>query len=993
MLEPSLARRLHLGLLVAVGVTLGVFLVSTVATEAAPSRSDEVVFADAGRIVVATADGARRRVLTDPGDGEDSEPRWSPDGSRIAFQRRDATGNTAIWTVTAQGSDARKLTDGPSDGGLVWSPDGTRIAFANGQGISIVRADGSGERALTTPTEGVVDIQPTWHPAGTRLGFHRIVPPDNPENPEASTDDEVWTVPVRDGEAEPLLASEGVDAWDNPAWSPAGAHLAVDDGHRVHTLRPDGSALAAVAEGEEPAWSPSGDRLAFTHEFSGEAPGGESNIRVVDRDGGNGYAVADVGTRDRRPVWSPGGSRLAFEATDPGTGSGTSEVHAVHADGSQLAALSDSGDARGADVAPGTVVREFGPTRIDTAVHLSQESVERADTVLIARSDRFPDALAAAPRAAQLTAPVLLNPADRLADAVAAEINRLGAATAVLLGGDAALTEEVAAQLRARTGVDQVTRVAGADRFDTARRIAGEVGGSSVLVVEGIDADPARGWPDAVSASAYAALTERPILLVSTDEIPQPTRRAVEELEATEATIVGGPAAVSEDVADELAGMGLTVERLAGDDRYETAKAVAEAALDAGAQASTTWLATGRDWPDALAAGPATQQVDDAPGVLLLVEPADLHRSRATFRWLFGQAGRIERVRTAGGAGAVQPMVRAQAAHTLESAPADDAAFSRSATADPVADDHLFLADAATGRIRPVSSEVNVSSGLSWAPDGSRTVFDSRPRPLSEDRERTLAVSDLAGDLSDLVTESDAPAVTGGAAWSPTGGRLVFTRFDESGDGTLWLVEPDRSGLTQLTDDGDPDTDDVFPTWSPDGTRVAFQRRDGDTTDIHVVRVADAPSPGQRLAGGAHNPAWSPTGDWIALGVIAERTRRMELVRPDGSDRHALANGSDFAWSPDGTRMAFSAGTSNRDLHLIEVDNATGAGSGQRALADVRGRDVAPTWTADGEVMIFHAQVPPEGETDLYAVRATGAGLHALTDGGRSRGPVGRPAG
>lgn len=52
-----------------------------------------------------------------------------------------------------------------------------------------------------------------------------------------------------------------------------------------------------------------------------------------------------------------------------------------------------------------------------------------------------------------------------------------------------------------------------------------------------------------------------------------------------------------------------------------------------------------------------------------------------------------------------------------------------------------------------------------------------------------------------------------------------------------------------------------------------------------------------------------------------------------------------------------------------------------------------PTWTADGEVVIFHARVQLEGPPDLYAVRATGAGLHALTDDGRSRSPVGRPAG
>lgn len=289
-------------------------------------------------------------------------------------------------------------------------------------------------------------------------------------------------------------------------------------------------------------------------------------------------------------------------------------------------------------------------------------------------------------------------------------------------------------------------------------------------------------------------------------------------------------------------------------------------------------------------------------------------------------------------------------------------------------------------------------------PPCSRRLSPPTPRPVPPTSGRIAARSPSTPSPPDggpteqvissqALTESDAPAVTGAAAWSPTDQRLAFTRSDGSGDGTLWLVQPDGGGLTQLTDDGDPDTDDVSPTWSPDGTRVAFQRRDGDTSDIHVVRVADAPAPGQRIASDAHNPVWSPTGDWIALGVMAEQTRRIELVRPDGSDRHPLADGADFAWSPDGSRMAFAAGTSNRDIHLIEVDSATGAGSGQRMIADARARDGDPTWTADGEVVIFHARVPPEGATDLYAVRSTGAGLHAVTDDGRSRSPVGRPAG
>jgi Tol biopolymer transport system component len=94
---------------------------------------------------------AAQRLTTNNAD--DSWPRVSPDGSRIAFySNRD--GNTDVYTMGIDGGNQARLTTNPSrDEGPVWSPDGAKIAFnSNRDGdheIFIMNADGSGQTQLT----------------------------------------------------------------------------------------------------------------------------------------------------------------------------------------------------------------------------------------------------------------------------------------------------------------------------------------------------------------------------------------------------------------------------------------------------------------------------------------------------------------------------------------------------------------------------------------------------------------------------------------------------------------------------------------------------------------------------------------------------------------------------------------------------------------------------------------------------------------------------
>jgi putative cell wall-binding protein len=324
-----------------------------------------------------------------------------------------------------------------------------------------------------------------------------------------------------------------------------------------------------------------------------------------------------------------------------------------------------------------TVQRVAGDDRIGTAIEVSQEVYpDGADTVVIARADEFADALAGAPLAKQEEAPILLTISDQVLPAVEAEIERLGASTAILLGGEAALSSNVAAQLR-DMGLD-VERVWGANRFGTAAQIAEAMGGQfeSVFLTEGIHPNPDRGWPDAMSAAPYAAFSERPVLLVAHDILPPETRQALDDTDAEETVVVGGSAAVSDRVFDEIEEAGHGPRRLAGGNRFETSAAVYNegieagmAGLEPGMDQSTLWVATGQNWPDALTGGAA---VGARGETLVLVARDDLADSPATRDLIAEHREEITHVNLLGGRAAITQNVEDQIREILDAPDADD---------------------------------------------------------------------------------------------------------------------------------------------------------------------------------------------------------------------------------------------------------------------------------------------------------------------------------
>lgn len=312
------------------------------------------------------------------------------------------------------------------------------------------------------------------------------------------------------------------------------------------------------------------------------------------------------------------------------------------------------------------VLRVGGEDRIQTAILTSRERFPEggADTVVLSRGNDYADALAGAPYAATVDASILLTPSNRLDDGVRAEIRRLGAETAVLLGGNEAIEPSVAEELR-REGLT-VERIGGGNRFDTARLLAQEIGGTEVFVAEGFDVDPTRGWPDALAVAPLAAKLRQPILLVDTNGLPQETADAIESLDVSSATVVGGTAAVSEETEQAVADLGPQTSRVAGATRYETSAIVAGLGLRNGLAVTDTWFATGANWPDALSSGPTIAATN---GTLLLVDPSDLENSEPTRRFFAERACGVLTLRILGGTEAISQNVQSQGQSLLDACP------------------------------------------------------------------------------------------------------------------------------------------------------------------------------------------------------------------------------------------------------------------------------------------------------------------------------------
>lgn len=277
-----------------------------------------------------------------------------------------------------------------------------------------------------------------------------------------------------------------------------------------------------------------------------------------------------------------------------------------------------------------TVTRLSGANRYATAANVATNTYQPAGTVgaigarpranvILASGENFPDGLAAAGLAGAVDSPILLTGMNSLPVETSNALAVLGASTVHVMGGTGVISQAVRDQVAA-LGYTLVETYSGTNRYDTAAKIAaaignGNIGGfggkrTAILAV-------GNNYADALAAGSIAFKGKHPILLTDSAALSTETNAALTSLGIQQVIIMGGTSAVSAAVADAITAKGITVVRIAGDDRADTARDLANILVTPtgsggfGMGKTTVVLYNGYDgFADGLAAGPRAGKAD-----------------------------------------------------------------------------------------------------------------------------------------------------------------------------------------------------------------------------------------------------------------------------------------------------------------------------------------------------------------------------------------------
>lgn len=239
--------------------------------------------------------------------------------------------------------------------------------------------------------------------------------------------------------------------------------------------------------------------------------------------------------------------------------------------------------------------RLSGDDRYKTAVAISKSGWQRSDNVILTSGENFPDALVGSSFAYLKDAPILITTPDKLSDDTLKEIQRLGAKNIYILGSTDSVSGVVENSLKQAYNVE---RIGGSGVFDTAVKIGEEV--RSMKQFDTVTIATQDDFPDALAIAPFSARDTIPILFSGKDQLRADTKDALQRWNIKNVVISGGTGVISSAVENELKDMGITVTRLAGQDRYATALEIIKHFEPQGGYKDIA-ISTGENYPDALA--------------------------------------------------------------------------------------------------------------------------------------------------------------------------------------------------------------------------------------------------------------------------------------------------------------------------------------------------------------------------------------------------------
>lgn len=301
----------------------------------------------------------------------------------------------------------------------------------------------------------------------------------------------------------------------------------------------------------------------------------------------------------------------------------------------------------------------------------------------------------------------------------------------------------------------------------------------------------------------------------------------------------------------------------------------------------------------------------------------------------------------------------------------------------------IYTKEIASGRLHRLTDDPRDDVSPAWSPDG-RSIAYIRVLSGTEAKIFITPAQDVASTRCVATLPAPSPYYVRFKllAWSPDSKNLVYTESEEvGGTQSLYLLDVGTGARRRLTSPP-PNFDDLSPTFSRDGTRLAFVRYCGRTSgDLYVVPVSRTMQQAvplrktsfERLVG---TPAWSPTGRTLVFARydMPGIPSLWRVPWPSDASPEPLPITSDTSLSldlsPDGTKLVYSRESFNTNIWAAKLDHALKAWSIEQ-WASSSLVDYNPQFSPDGRQVVFSSL--RSGRCEIWIAESNGSHARQMT--------------